>query len=501
MKKILLILSVIVIISSACQNQQSERPESQKPNILFIAVDDLRTELGCYGNQQIISPNIDKLASEGLVFNRTYCQQAICMASRASIMSGLRPDTLQIYNCESLEKDAPGILTLDQHFENNGYKIWAAGKIYHHGIDYDVQFGDDYVNVKTDQVGRGYLSAEAINVVEEYDEWYRENRNQGGGGRGPAFEWPDVPDNAYHDGKMTDLAIEEFATLKNDEKPFFMAVGYKKPHLPFNAPKKYWDLYDVEKIEQADNPFMPKDVSQYFNYNFGELRNYAGIPKGNEKFDEELNKTLKHGYYACVSYIDAQIGRLLDGLKENGLDKNTIVILWGDHGWKLGEHGMWCKHTQFELDNHVPMLLKVPGQKSAGSKTNALVEFVDIYPSLCELAGLELPAHLQGTSFAPLVANPDKKWKEGALSYWPLNRTNPDKVVMGYTVQTNRYRYTEWIRESTGELMANDLFDHQTDPDENISIAANPENEDLIGELSQLLNKGKGWKKIAQELN
>lgn len=482
----------------SCQSNESEKKE--KPNILFIAVDDLRTELGCYGKSQIISPNIDKLADEGLAFNRAYCQQPICMASRASLMSGLRPDTLNIYNCESLEEDAPGILTLDQHFENNGYEIWAAGKIYHHGIDYDVQFENAYHEVETEQVGRGYLSKEAIKIIEEYDAWYRENRNQSGGGRGPAFEWPDVPDNAYHDGKMTDMAIEKFADLKTSGNPFFMAVGYKKPHLPFNAPKKYWDMYDADKIEPADNPYHPENVSQYFDYNFGELRNYYGIPKGNAAFSDTLNTTLKHGYYACVSYIDAQIGRLLDALEASGLDENTIVILWGDHGWKLGEHNMWCKHTQFHIDNHVPMIIKVPGQTPA--KTNALVEFVDIYPSLCELAGLELPGHLQGKSFVPLIETPDKKWKEGAISYWPeSNRGNPEKVIMGYTVQTNRYRYTEWIRESTGELLARDLFDHQTDPDENFSIANNPENGELIKKLSELLDKGKGWKEIAGKIN
>jgi len=476
------------------------KTEKVTPNILFIAVDDLRTELGCYGNTQIKSPNIDRLAEGGLTFNRAYCQQPICMASRASLMSGLRPDTLHIYNCESLEADARGILTLDQHFENNGYAIWAAGKIYHHGIDYDVQFGNDYRVVETKELGRGYLSEEAGEIVEHYDEWYRENRGQAGGGRGPAFEWPDVPDNAYHDGQMTDMAIEKLSDLNTSGKPFFMAVGYKKPHLPFNAPKKYWDLYDANEIEQAENPYHPENVSQYFEYNFGELRNYYGIPKGDEAYSYSLNKTLKHGYYACVSYIDAQIGRLLDGLKANGLDKNTIVILWGDHGWKLGEHGMWCKHTQFHLDNHVPMIVKVPGQTAA--TTDALVEFVDIYPSLCEMAGLELPKHLQGTSFVPLLEDPDKKWKEGALSYWPArNRDDPEKVVMGYTVQTDRYRYTEWIRESTGELLARDLFDHQTDPDENSSIANDPENEELIQTLSSLLDGGKGWKSIAAEIN
>lgn len=497
--KAFLSIFVVCLFFFGCQQSNNEKPT--KPNILFIAIDDLRPELGCYGNEQILSPNINKLASEGLVFNRTYCQQAICMASRASIMSGLRPDTLQIYNCESLEKDAPGILTLDQHFENSGYQIWASGKIYHHGIDYDVQFGEDYVKAKTEEQGRGYLAEESMKIVAEYNNWYQENRKEAGGGRGPAFESPDVADNAYHDGKMTDMAIEKLAALKTGDKPFFMAVGYKKPHLPFNAPKKYWDMYDANQIAQADNMFMPENVSQYFNYNYGELRNYAGIPKGGTALSDTLNKNLKHGYYASVSYIDAQIGRLLDGLKEQGLDENTIVILWGDHGWKLGEHGMWCKHTQFELDNHVPMLIKVPGQKSAGSKTEALVEFVDIYPSLCELAGIDLPKHLQGKSFVPVVENPDVKWKEGALSYWPLGRTNPEKLIMGYTVQTDRYRYTEWIKKSSGELLARDLFDHQTDPDENENISINPENSKLIGELSSLLDRGKGWRSIANSIS
>lgn len=491
LKLSVLVLLVPVLLGSCDQ-------EKVPPNILFIAVDDLRTELGCYGTTEIRSPNIDRLAEGGLTFNRAYCQQPICMASRASLMSGLRPDTLHIYNCVSLEEDAPGILTLDQHFENNGYNIWAAGKIYHHRIDHDVQFGSDYQPVETEEIGRGYLSGESAKIVERYDEWYRENRGQPGEGRGPAYEGPEVPDNAYHDGLMTDMAIEQLSELKNSDRPFFMAVGYEKPHLPFNAPKKYWNMYGEDEITPAPNPYHPENVSKFFDYNYGELRNYQGIPKGREAFSDSLNRTLKHGYYACVSYIDAQIGRLLDGLEANGLDDNTIVILWGDHGWKLGEHDMWCKHTQFHLDNHVPLILRVPGKTPA--KTNALVEFVDIYPSLCELAGLELPGHLQGTSFVPLVEDPDKKWKEAAMSYWPeSNRDNPEKVVMGYTVQTDRYRYTEWIRKRTGELLARDLFDHLNDPGENRSIANDPANEELMQHLSDLLDKGNGWKAIAAE--
>lgn len=502
MQQLLTILLAVLLLASC--NPPADRTASDestsKPNILFIAVDDLRTELGCYGNTQIKSPNIDRLADEGIVFRRAYCQQPICMASRASLLSGLRPDTLSIYNCSSVNDLVPDVRTLNQHFENNGYEIWASGKIYHHGIDRREQFGEKRMQPETEEQGRGYLSEEAIGIMEEYDAYYREWRDQPGGGRGPAFEAPAVADNAYHDGAMTDLAIEQLAEFKSRKKPFFMAVGYKKPHLPFNAPKKYWDLYDRNEILMPDNTFLPANASQYFEYNFGELRNYAGIPKGREPLSDSLSRTLKHGYYASVSYIDAQIGRLLDALEQQGLDENTIVILWGDHGWKLGEHGMWCKHTQFELDNHVPLLLKVPGQATAGRQTDAFVEFVDIYPTLSELAGLELPGHLQGQSFAPLVANPDQPWKEGAISVWPLNRTNPERAIIGYAIQTDRYRYTEWIRLSTGELLARDLFDHETDPEENVNISGEPESEPIMEELSALLDRGKGWRKMAKEV-
>jgi len=493
--RLLFLLTAILFLYS-CNEKETSRP-----NVLFIAVDDLRPELGCYGNSQIKSPNIDKLAADGLAFNRAYCQQAICMASRASIMSGYRPDTLNIYNCKSVDKLMPEVLTLNKHFENNGYQIWASGKIYHHESDRKNQWGENYDAPETKENGRGYLSEGAVKIVEEYDAWYRKNRNEGGGGRGPAFESPDVPDNAYYDGKMTDMAIEKLAELKTGDEPFFMAVGYKKPHLPFNAPKKYWDLYDVNEIEMADNMYMPENVSRYFNYNFGELRNYYGIPKGREEFSDTLKRNLKHGYYASVSFIDAQIGRLIEGLKQNDLYENTIIILWGDHGWKLGEHNMWCKHTQFELDNHVPLLIRVPGQKTAGMKSDAFVEFVDMYPTLCELAGLELPEHLQGKSFVQLIENPDKDWKEGAISYWPMGRDNPEMLVMGFTVKTDRYRYTEWIKTGSGELMARDLFDHDNDPDENVNISVNPDNEELMGKLSQLLKRGKGWREISDQIH
>lgn len=497
MKGLLGVLVGLLVFPLFCDAQKMEQA---RPNVLFIAVDDLRPELGCYGNTQIISPNIDKLAADGLVFNRAYCQQSICMASRASIMSGYRPDTLHIYNTSSLDELAPEVLTLNQHFENNGYQIWASGKIYHHGIDHKKQFGNNYHEIVTKEKGRGYLTDEAWEIVDEFEKEFLKSNNESAGGRGPAYEAAEVADNEYADGKMTDMAISQLAEFKNEGKPFFMAVGFHKPHLPFNAPKKYWDLYDASKIDKASNPYKPENASQYFDYNYGELRNYPGIPKGDELLDDKLSTTLKHGYYACISFTDAQIGRLMESLKQNGLYDNTIIILWGDHGWKLGEHGMWCKHTQFELDNRVPLLLKATSQKSKGSKVNGFVEFVDMYPTLCELAGLKIPAHLQGKSFAPLIEQPNRKWKEAAISYWPVGRDNLAKLVMGVAVKTERYRYTEWIRVSTGEVVARDLFDHQLDHAENFGIAGKSENKKVIDELSLLLDKGKGWRKISSAI-
>jgi len=486
---------IVLVFASLLGAQESQ------PNVLFIAVDDLRPELGCYGNTAVKSPCIDRLATQGVTFTRAYCQQAICMASRASLMSGLRPNYRRLYNCDSLQNLAPDVLTLNRHFETHGYRIWASGKIYHHSEDHRREFGDRRVEAKTEAVGRGYLDEKSIQTVHDYIQYYREVRKQDSSGRGPAYEAPDVPDKAYKDGLMTDLAVAQLARFKGADRPFFMAVGYAKPHLPFNAPKQYWDLYDAETLACASNPFQAKSVSEYFKYNFGELRNYAGIPKGNKAFSDGLCRTLKHGYYACVSYVDAQIGRLLDALQTHGLDRNTIVVLWGDHGWKLGEHDMWCKHTLYEIDNHVPLLIKVPGAQYQSGATRALVEFVDIYPTLCELTGLPLPGHLQGTSFVPVLKDLNRPWKRAALSVYPArNRTDPEKVVMGYSLKTDRYRYTEWIHENSGKLLARDLFDHQGDAQENQCIARDPKYQGLMNELSQCLDRGRGWKAIGREV-
>ena len=453
----------------------------RKMNVLFIAVDDLRPQLGCYGQKQVISPNIDRLAGRGLVFERTYCQQAVCAPSRVSLLSGTRPDTTKIYDLNTpLRKAMPNVLTLPEHFKNNDYETISIGKIYHHPSDDRQGWSAEPYRAGTFPKGawkgRGYLTEEAIAQMEEYNKANPDTK-----GRGPAFEAADVPDNVYPDGCNTDYAIKQLNRLR--DKPFFIAMGFYKPHLPFNAPKKYWDMYKRQDIKLADNPFIPRNAPSYATTNWGELRNYYGIPKEGPCSDE-LARQLTHGYYACVSYIDALLGRLLDELDRLKLRDNTVIILWGDHGWKLGEHAGWCKHTNFELDTHVPMILSVPGMKTAGQRTWALTEYVDIYPTLCEVCSLPVPGHLEGRSMMPLLEDPARPWKKAAFSQYPRGK------VMGYSMRTQRFRYTEWKDRKTGKVLARELYDHRKDPQENINAATQQEYEQDVQHLAQMLKRG-----------
>ena len=436
----------------------------RKPNVLFLAVDDLRPQLGCYGHKQMLSPNIDRLASEGILFTRSYCQVPVCGASRASLLTGVRPtrDRFINYNVWA-EKDLPGALSLPKHFKNNGYHTISNGKIFHHSND----CRDSWSQAPWRPKGpwRNYL-------LEKNKKLAKKSKD----GKGPAYESADVPDNAYFDGMIADKAVSDLRRLEDMDKPFFLALGFFKPHLPFNAPKKYWDLYKREKIDLADNPFRPKGAPDAALHNWGELRAYEGIPP-NGPLSDELARTLIHGYYACVSYTDAQIGRVLTELEKLGLRKNTIVVLWGDHGWNLGEHGLWCKHCNFETSLHSPLIVTATGIK-AGKKTNALTEYIDIFPSLSELCNLPLPAHLHGKSFLPLMKNPNLPWKQAVFS----------RYYNGDSVKTDRYRYTEWRRKN-GDIYARMLYDHMIDPHENTNISELPQNKALIEKLSKMLEK------------
>ncbi len=498
--------SILTIV--ACMLSLGLAHAADKPNILFIAVDDLRPELGCYGKDYIRSPNIDKLARAGMVFNHAYCQQAVCSPSRSSLMTGTRPDTTKVWDLvEHFRKALPEVITLGQHFKNHGYFVQGMGKIYHGNLDDPQTWSVPWQVPKAVKYAlpeNAALDARQYEGEPDGDAPAKSKKKKGRAAttpdgppasglnvRGPAFESADVPDTTYQDGKVAELAISTLRDVSKNKDPFFLAVGFIKPHLPFVAPKKYWDLYDPAKIQLAPNKFRPKDAPDYAILPGGELRNYHGIPEGS--IPDDLARQLKHGYYAAVSYMDAQVGLVLDELDRLGLRKNTMVILWGDHGWKLGEHDAWCKHSNVENDTNVPLLLSVPGMKNAGAHTDALVEFVDIYPTLSELAGLPLPAHLEGTSFKPLLDDPKRPWKSAAFSQYPRpGGKTGSGALMGYSMRTDRYRFTVWVdRADHTKVLATELYDHQTDPQENTNIANAPANADLVKRL--MMQWKQGW--------
>ena len=424
---------------------------TKKKNVLFIAVDDLRPQLACYGTEYVLSPNIDGLAASGTFFSHAYCQQAVCAPSRASVLSGCRPDTTGIYDLNTpLRSVMPDVLTLPQLFKSNGYETVSVGKIYHHRTDDLKSWTRPPYFATGDWLGRGYLTDEAMELAAKDPQR----------GLGPAYECADVPDNAYPDGKNTDYAIAELERLSKQDKPFFEAVGYLKPHLPFNAPKRYWDMYQPSDLPLASNPFPPKGATAYSLQDFGELRQYFTIPNEGA-LDDALALKLIHGYCACVTYMDAQVGRLLNALSRLQLADDTIVILWGDHGWKLGEHGSWCKHSNFEIDTRAPLILRVPGMDTR-KEVSELVEFVDIYPTLAELCDLPLPQHLDGSSMLPLLTQQGAKHIQYAFSQFPRH------AVMGYAVRSAQFRYVEWRDFKTGALKARELYDSEHMENENI---------------------------------
>jgi iduronate 2-sulfatase len=457
--------------------------KKNKKNVLFIAVDDLRTQLGCYGKTSVKSPNIDKLAAGGMVFNRAYCQQAICSPSRISVLTGLYCETTKIYGLVHKKKEKlADIPSIPLHFKNNGYETISSGKIYHHGDDDLVAWSKPPFRAME---GSGYVTEEGKAIVIE-----NARTNPKSGTKGPVTEAADVADNVYSDGKTTDYAIEQIRSLK--DKPFFVALGLRKPHLPFTAPKKYWDMYDPDDFDLADNPFPPENKTEYTMNNFGELRNYYEMPRGKEPVNDELARHLIHGYHACVSFIDAQVGRVMDELETLGLKDNTVVVLWGDHGWKLGEHGSWAKHTAFEIDANAPLIISDPDMKAKGQTSEALTEFVDIYPTLCELTGLELPAHLEGLSVAPLMNDPNLKWKSAAFSIWVSGKYRYDEEiqVIGYTMKTDNYRYTEWRHTKSGEVRARELYDHVKDHNENVNVVDDPAYAEIAMKMEAKMDEG-----------
>ncbi|MEO0416332.1 MAG: sulfatase, partial [Verrucomicrobiota bacterium] len=396
---------------------------ADKPNILFIAIDDLRPELGCYGSKVAKTPHMDKLAADGLLFNRAYCNQPICSPSRASLMTGARPDTIGIIeNREYFRDKNPDIITLPQHLIANGYEATFSGKIYHTWMrDEEKSWSMKAIPPKDLKRGVRYALKENQDLVIERKKAAAEKygkENTGGLGSGMAIEAADVDDEVYTDGYSTSVAINTLDKLVEGDKPWFLALGFQLPHLPFTAPKKYFDLYDPSDIELAAQTQAPKDGCTVGLHPSFELRTRAEIPNSGP-IDDDLNRRLLHAYYACTSYVDAQIGRMLEALEKHGLRDDTIIVIWGDHGWHLGEHGIWGKATNYEIATRVPMILWTPDQKVRGKKSNALVELLDIYPTLCDLTGTEKPEHVEGRSLAPLLDKPGQQWHPVAISQFP----------------------------------------------------------------------------------
>lgn len=439
----LVLIALLAALPAGAASAAESRASGTKPNVLFIAIDDLRVSLGCYGDPLAQSPHIDRLANEARMFTRAYTMQAVCGPARTAIMTGRLPDQNRVWHNRNLFRDThPDTVTLPQLFKQHGYHAQGLGKTFS---------GDEREEDPASWSVPATLRAEG---------WknYALPRSEGSGKQAP-YEAADVPDDGYSDGKLANLAVETLGRLKAEGKPFFLAVGFFKPHLPFNAPKKYWDLHDPAKFDLPGEPPRVQGAPEVAYHTHRELGGYTGMPK-DERVSAEQARTLRHGYYACVSYVDAQVGKVLDALQRHGLDRNTIVVLWGDHGYALGDAGRWCKGTNFELDARVPFLVRVPGMAQPGRATASLVEYVDLYPTLAELAGLPAPAYLAGRSFGPILRDPAQPGREFALSQFsrPFNAGAPQ--AMGYTIRTATHRYTRWVDWPARQTTAEELYDY-----------------------------------------
>ena len=501
----------IILIAFLLLNSTFMLKAQDAKNVLFIAVDDLKPMLGCYGDTQILTPNIDKLAKSGTIFLNNQCQQAVCSPSRASLMFGMRPDKTKVWDLHTPVRTATkNVKSIAEHFKDNGYESVAFGKIFHismAGKEHDARsWSISYTKVNQNNYPENtgepfaghYQNPEKKKEMEKLYQSYLSEGAKPGKARGmvlekikPSTEMLDLPDEAYQDGQIANHAVKMIQQLANKEKPFFIAAGFKKPHLPFVSPKKYWDLYNPEKIELSKWQKAPIGAPEFAMHSWGELKSYSDIKpaiQANGLLSAEKQRELIHGYMAAVSYTDAQIGKLLNELENQGVADNTIIVLWGDHGWHLGDHGLWCKHSNFEQATRAPLIFAAPGTKK-GIKNSSPVEFVDIYPTLCDLAGIDIPDFTDGTSLKPILTGKSEKVKDFAISQYPRGNNR-----MGYSLRTERYRYTAWYaidfrkgeKASAEKLIAEELYDYQKDDLE----TKNLKNDKLYSEIkNDLKNK------------
>lgn len=463
-------------------------------NVLFVAVDDLRPELGCYGNELIRTPNLDRLASRSVVFRRAYCQSPVCGPSRASLLTGLRPDTTKVWgNRKHFREILPDIVTMPQRFKQEGYHTQAIGKILHGKMSDAASWSVPAWPPGGRQAGMQYIDVERLAAMRA-----KEPDRLVPGPEIPTLEWkkqnswqaPEVPDNALQDGQVADRAVEALRKLRDEN--FFLAVGFQKPHLPFTAPKKYFDLYDPDGLPVPEDAHRPVDSPDTAFTRWQELRGYTDIPREGP-LPPGKARELIHGYYAATSYMDAQAGRVLDELDRLGLSERTAVVMFGDHGWHLGEQDLWAKTATFELTARAPLMMHVPGMSSAGRQCDGLVEFVDMYPTLCEASGIEAPSSLEGISMMPLLEDPRRSWKQAAFTQIPRPYlASEDWEHMGYSMRTDRYRYTEWVDRSC-TVQARELYDFRIAPTETVNLAGRAEHRALVESLSRQMQTGWRW--------
>jgi len=459
-----------------------------KPNILFIAVDDLRPSIGCYGDALAVTPNLDRLAKRGVRFGQAHCQVAVCNPSRASLMTGLRPDMLGVWTLPIHFREAkPKAVTLPQWLRRHGYTAVGHGKIYHNPTPDPQSWSEPIRPVQTE---RGYADGWQARIREVQaklpdDDWRKNNL------RGPATAAPVIDDHKLVDGARTNLAIEDLRRLGQAEKPFFLALGFIRPHLAWISPRKYWDLHDPKTLPVITDGEVTPHTPPYALSNSYELTHYMDLidfpkPWDERRVSDTLARRLMHAYYASVSYVDAQIGRLLKALDEEGLAENTIIVLWSDHGWKLGEHNGWGKMSNYEIDTRVPFIIAAPGLETAGQATDTPVELLDIFPTLCDLTGIDTPDFVQGESLLPLLKNPTAKPDRVAHSQYYRNHDGGE--YMGYAMRTRTHRFVEWREFGTGRVTARELYDHRENHTEAVNVIGNAP-EELVTDLTSRLLK------------
>lgn len=480
----ILMFGAWICVAASATPWSRAQTTTNRLNVLFIAIDDLRPALACYGDPIAITPHIDALARRGTTFTRAYCQQALCSPSRLSLLTGRRPDTIRVWDLATHFRVAlPDVVTLPQYFKSQGYHTQSIGKVYHG-------------SGKPSKDPPSWSVPPQYDMVREPQLRYALPKNlQGKGLKRSAAEVADVDDDAYVDGLVCQAALKAIEEAQGRNQPFFLAVGFRKPHLPFCAPLKYWKLYDRGEIPLPAHGEYPLGAPQWATRSWMELEGYTDIagqiPLGSAKVQE-----LRHGYYACVSYVDAQVGKLLEELERRELTEQTVIVLWGDHGFHLGEQGLWTKANNYEWATRVPLILSVPSGGPPGTKTDALVELVDLYPTLAEVCGLNPPSGLEGLSLKALIADPSRPWKTAVFSQFPRERTAPRHrdhgEIMGYAVRTPRYRYVEWREWSTEEVVARELYDHEFDPEEMLNVAGQLRYGEVVEEMAGKL--AAGWR-------